>query len=64
MTNAARCNVVHYGAILTVVLAGAFFAGPWMASAETIRFEDMRKGTQVDAAQCSCLLYTSPSPRD
>ena len=34
-----------YGAILTVVLAGAFFAGPWMASAETIRFEDMRKGT-------------------
>jgi len=48
-----RCNVVHYGAILTVVLAGAFFAGPWMASAETIRFEDMRNGTQVNAAQCS-----------
>ena len=24
-----------------------------MVSAETIRFEDMRKGTQVDAAQCS-----------
>jgi pimeloyl-ACP methyl ester carboxylesterase len=48
-----RCNVVHYGAILTVVLAGAFFAGPWMASAETIRFEDMRNGTQVNASQCS-----------
>ena len=26
-------------------------------------FEDMRKGG-LTAANCTCLLYTSPSPRD
>jgi hypothetical protein len=53
VTNASRCHVVRRCAILTVVLSGALSAGQWMASAETIRFEDMREGTQVDQAQCA-----------